>query len=145
MTTDMGSALSVHRESYVAVVSPDDVGGLVRDLHDLGLESGAIDVFEDADAESAELVPERVESGSLTGFVRRVFGFDQVEVERGYVKALEAGDSVLRVRVPEDDDETRAAVERALLRHDARFIHYFGKWSYVEIASDADRAGDRTT
>lgn len=58
--------------------------------------------------------------------------------------ALEAGQAVIRVFVPEDDDENRAKVERTLLDHGARFIHYFGKWSYLEVAEDADRADDRT-
>lgn len=158
MTTDSSrTGLSAHRERYVAVVSPDDIDGLIRDLDDVGIAGNAIDVFDDVLDESVELAPETehdksaknsVENSvenSVKNIVRRIFGFDQVEVERIYVEALEAGQAVVRVHVPEDDDETRAQVEEALLDHGGRFIHYFGKWSYVEVAEDADRADDRTT
>ena len=141
MTDDPKSTLTLHKECYVGVVPPDQVDGLVDALHRLDIGDDALDVFlggEDAGT-YREVSPHRIDRSGWKSLVRNVLGFDQVEAERAYLQALRDGEPVIRACVPEDDEELRAEVEEALLEHGGRFIHYFGQWSFVEVASDAER------
>lgn len=143
MTHDRGGTLTLHKECYLAVVPADRLEGLTARLRQIGLDDAAVDAFCQAGAEGdwEELSLERIDSGAIRSAVRRVFGFDQVEVERTYVEALEEGRPVLPACVPEEDEGTRAEVEEAFLEHDAHYVHYFGRWRYVEVAQAAERAG----
>ena len=141
MTDDPKSTLTLHKECYVGVVPPDRVDGLVGALHELDIADDAIDVFLGGEGgrDYREVSPHRIDESGWKSLVRNVLGFDQVEVERTYVKALRDGEPVIRACVPEDEESLRADVEEALLAHGGSFIHYFGQWSFVEVASDAER------
>lgn len=141
MTEDPESTFTLHMECYVGIVPSRKLDDLVDELRSLEVEDKAIDAFcgDATQEEYRALSPHRIDESGWKWLVRQVLGFDQVEVERDYLRALESGAPVIRVRVPEDDASTRADVEEALLEHDARFIHYFGRWSFVEVASDAER------
>ena len=145
MAQDPEGVLTLHKECYVGIVPRAEVDALVRDLEGADLKSGAIDAFygRDSDIQAERLSPKRVEDTKLESLVRRVFGFDQVKVEEAYVKALESGEPVVRVCVPEDDHDTRAVVERAMLDHDAEYIHWFGPWSFEEVVEGSPRPGER--
>jgi hypothetical protein len=144
MTPEPDGTLTLHKHCYVAIVPSGDVDAMLRDLRELGISQDAIDAFCDseADANFEALSPQRFETNSLQTLVRRVLGLDQVEVEQEYVEALRAGEPVVRVHVPEKDHDTRGEVERTLLAHGGRYIHYFGEWSYAEVAAAADRPGE---
>ena len=143
MSEDPKSTLTLHKECYVGIVPPDQVDGLVDELRGLDVQEDAIDVFlgDAEDRAYREVSPHRIDESGWKALVRNVLGFDQVEVERAYLRALQDGEPVIRACVPEEDESLRADVEKALLGHDGRFIHYFGQWSFVEVASDAERAG----
>ena len=145
MAQDPEGVLTLHKECYVGIVPRSEVDALVRDLDEAELASDAIDAFcgRDSDLHAERLSPERVEDTQLESVVRRIFGFGQVKVEEAYLKALEAGEPVVRVCVPEEDHDTRAAVERAMLDHDAEYIHWFGQWSFEEVIEGTPRPGER--
>lgn len=144
MTSEPEGTLTLHKHCYVAIVPSAEVDAMLRDVRELGISRNAIDAFcdSDADANFAELSPQRFEANSLQTLVRRVLGLDQVEVEERYVEALRAGHPVVRIHVPEADEDTRGEVERVLLDHGGRYIHYFGEWSYAEVAAAAERPGE---
>lgn len=144
MDEEPKSTLTLHKECYVGIVPPDEVDGLVHDLRGLDLHGDAIDVFlgNDDDRTYREVAPHRIDESSWKSFVRHTLGFDQVEVERTYVRALHDREPVIRACVPEDQESLRGDVEQAFMSHGGRYVHYFGQWSFVEVASDAERVDD---
>lgn len=142
-TVRRGAPLGAPLEVYLGIFDvPEAVIGLLEDLERAGLSRDALAVFvgpDDATAFEAVAV-ERLGSSRGGGTVlRKLFAADEVEREKTYHDAALAGGYVVQVRVPENDKERRAEVEKRLLERGGHYLNYFGRLTFQEVVAGRER------
>jgi len=77
------------------------------------------------------------------GVLRKIFIGHQVDVDKRYAQAIQAGDCVLQVHIGEERSADRDRAEVILLEAGGRDVYFFGQASYRDVSKQKHQAVSR--
>jgi hypothetical protein len=119
------------KEVFMAIFeSVEQAENAAREAMALGVHEQHTTILSPQDSDELD----KVEQGGLRMVFRKALGLEELTAESAYATALENGQFVLVLDVPESEEQLRADIEALLVKHNSETIHYFGNLVYKEVA-----------
>ena len=128
--------------SLFAILKPDEAKQAEQALLAEGFSRGdTMRCYQGA--EDARAFLERHQG--FMGVLRKMFVGHQVDVDKRYAHAAQAGDCVLQVHIGQERSAARDRAEVILLEAGGRDVYFFAKASYRDVPTNKQQAAHQRT